>query len=445
MSDLDSAWQQYICRACGLIYDEEQGDPDSGLAPGTRFEEIPDDWECPLCGVTKTDFEPYVMREAPPQVAMPTGSSETGIVIIGGGLAGWSVIEAIRALDADTPITLVSACKGDLYHKPELSVALSRGRNAGSLVRERAVDAALRLGIRLLPETFAVGLSPELHQLRTTRGTLKYTRLVLAQGARASLPAHLPAELCWRVNHLNGWGKLQTRLAERGAQSVAVIGAGMIGCELAEDLAQAGHQVTLFDRQTLPLLNLLPEPAARRLQTAQRKLGIELLGGVDVASLTRLEDGRKRLLTYCGQQRLVDQVIVATGLVTEPRLARLGGLDFERGIAVNPATLQTSHPDVYALGDCVSLNGTPCRFIEPIARQAGAIAAHLSGVEGLGYDHSQPVIRLKTPSLPIVIHGTPCAGEPWLVVRETEDFLYMEQRLDGESTSTLQVGRADAA
>jgi len=56
-TDQTMPWRQYICRACGLIYDEEEGDPDSGLAPGTRFEDIPDDWECPLCGVTKTDFE----------------------------------------------------------------------------------------------------------------------------------------------------------------------------------------------------------------------------------------------------------------------------------------------------------------------------------------------------------------------------------------------------
>ncbi|PKM03577.1 MAG: rubredoxin, partial [Gammaproteobacteria bacterium HGW-Gammaproteobacteria-6] len=123
MSAITQAWRQFICRACGLIYDEALGDPDSGLAPGTRFEDIPDDWECPLCGVTKLDFEPYVMREAPAAVAMPVGPRETGIVVVGGGLAGWSVIEAIRAIDQSTPITLVSGCKGDLYHKPELSVA----------------------------------------------------------------------------------------------------------------------------------------------------------------------------------------------------------------------------------------------------------------------------------------------------------------------------------
>ena len=52
-------WALYICRACGLIYDESKGDEDSGLAAGTRFEDIPEDWACPLCGVTKADFELY--------------------------------------------------------------------------------------------------------------------------------------------------------------------------------------------------------------------------------------------------------------------------------------------------------------------------------------------------------------------------------------------------
>ena len=55
-------FRQYICDACGYIYDEAVGDADSGLAAGTRFEDIPDDWYCPLCGVTKSDFELY---EAP--------------------------------------------------------------------------------------------------------------------------------------------------------------------------------------------------------------------------------------------------------------------------------------------------------------------------------------------------------------------------------------------
>ncbi len=48
---------KYICTACGYVYDPEKGDPDSGIAPGTSFEDIPDDWVCPLCGVAKDMFE----------------------------------------------------------------------------------------------------------------------------------------------------------------------------------------------------------------------------------------------------------------------------------------------------------------------------------------------------------------------------------------------------
>lgn len=49
--------EKYICVVCGYIYDEAVGDPDNGVQPGTKFEDIPDEWVCPLCGVTKTDFE----------------------------------------------------------------------------------------------------------------------------------------------------------------------------------------------------------------------------------------------------------------------------------------------------------------------------------------------------------------------------------------------------
>ncbi|QOR62504.1 rubredoxin [Sulfurovum sp. ST-21] len=51
--------QKYICTVCEYIYDPAIGDPDSGIPPGTPFKELPEDWECPDCGVSKEDFEPY--------------------------------------------------------------------------------------------------------------------------------------------------------------------------------------------------------------------------------------------------------------------------------------------------------------------------------------------------------------------------------------------------
>ena len=47
---------KYVCTLCGYVYDPAEGDPDGGIAPGTKFEDIPDDWSCPLCGASKADF-----------------------------------------------------------------------------------------------------------------------------------------------------------------------------------------------------------------------------------------------------------------------------------------------------------------------------------------------------------------------------------------------------
>lgn len=51
--------QLWVCTSCGFIYDPDEGDPDGGIAPGTAFEDIPDNWFCPVCGARKADFEPY--------------------------------------------------------------------------------------------------------------------------------------------------------------------------------------------------------------------------------------------------------------------------------------------------------------------------------------------------------------------------------------------------
>ncbi len=432
---MSTAWRQYICRACGLIYDEELGDPDSGLAPGTRFEDIPDDWECPLCGVTKADFEPYARcahAQAPEQVIV--AQRTPGIVIIGAGTAGWNAAEALRALDGDVPITMITRCAGDVYNKPELSVALTRKSTPDTLRRETGSAKAARLGVRLFPQTFAIGIDPVRRRLRTTRGTIDYTHLVLAQGAKPALPPSLPADLCWRINDLDSWAQFHNRIAA-APRRIAIVGAGMIGCELAEDFARAGHAVTLLDIQAEPLGGLLPGAAASRLAVGLSDLGVRFLGKTAVAATRRMAEAIM-IDTSDGGAIEADLVVAATGLVTDTRLARSAGLVFDRGIAVDAATLETSAPGIFALGDCISIDGQPCRFIEPIAIQADAIArAIVTGAHG-GYHHQPPVIRLKTKSTPIVLHGAPQPNLPWRTV-EKGDRLVMEQWIEGACVSRL--------
>lgn len=439
MSELARDWQQFICRACGLIYDEEFGDPDSGLAPGTRFEDIPDDWACPLCGVTKTDFEPYHK----PEPVTATGNvapvfREDGVVVVGAGTAGWAAASAIRAADPTVPLTVMSASDAHRYHKPELSVAVSRGMTADSLVKEQAADAAQRLGVEVVSDCFVTGVSPVLKQLRTTRGTFGYKKLVLAVGARPSLPAVLPSSLCWRINDLAGWAGMRKALGQSPKQ-IAIIGAGMIGCELAEDLRRAGHGVMLIDCLPLPLAALLPEAASRMLLECQRNMGIDYFGHESVQSIIQNTDERKLITTASGRALIADVVIAATGLATDKRLARLAGLDFDSGIVVDPCTLQTSDPDIYALGDCISIHGAACRFIEPIAKQATAIANHIAGRADTGYQHAPPVIKLKTRLLSIDIQGTPDRQGAWRTMTAQPDFLHMEQWTDSRHVATIYL------
>jgi len=406
-------WELFICRACGLIYDEAKGDADSGLAAGTRFAAIPEDWACPLCGVGKADFEPYVagqpMRQAQrhtsARLRAATARRSPGTVIVGAGRAGWQMAQALRERDANLPLTLVTACSGDVYDKPMLSVAMARGMAVDKLARESGAQAAQRLGVRLLAHTNAVSIATESRQLRTTRGALRYQHLVLAHGARPRSLPQLPDGLCWRINHLQVYTKFRQALGDTG-QRIAIVGAGLIGSEMANDLALAGHQVTLLDVQTRPIASSLSDAQSQQLLAAWCNVPLHFVGGVqvrEVRSVSPSAQGDKQLFTHCGQVFTVHHILVAAGLQTPNRLAASAGLLWNMGIDVRPDTLATSVAGIHALGDCISVNGQVSRFIEPIGRQAQAAAAGILGQALQPYQQTPVPLRVKTTSLPFTL------------------------------------------
>ena len=321
-------------------------------------------------------------------------------MIVGAGRAGWQMAQALRERDADVPITLVAACDGALYDKPLLSVALAKGLALPALVKESAEHAAQRLNVRLLPRTHAVSVTARAHTLRTTRGSLRYRHLVLAHGAAPREVAQLPAALCWRINHRDAYVAFRARLGEPGAtplQRVLIAGAGLVGCELANDLALAGHPVTLIDVNTLPLAALLSEAQSQELLAAWRGLPLQFIGDVRIAGITR-EGATCSVHSEDGRSFDAEHIVAATGLQTPARLAQSAGLAWDNGIAVDAATLRTNVADIHALGDCISIDGRAHRFIEPIARQARVIAANVLGGPALHYACTRPPVRVKTGS-----------------------------------------------
>lgn len=427
------AFRLFICRACGHVYDEAQGDPDGGLPPGTRLEDIPEDWACPLCGVTKHDFEPYDPAPRPAKsaslgrhaVVAGKNRHQPGVVIVGGGTAAWSLVEAIRSADADRPITLVAGCSADRYDKPRLSVAFRQGVSPQSLPTESGEAAAQRWGVRLMANTTAVGLNLAARRLRTTRGTITFDDLVLAHGAEPRACEALPPELCWRVNDLRAYAGLRQMLSERSRDGQAaraiIVGAGLVGSELANDLALAGHPVTLLD-QAARLLPMAHPAQSDALLNAWAGLPISFVPQATVRAVVPRRmvhaesrcssDGRRdqgpalpgvEVQLADGRTLQAEVLISAVGLQTPTRLAEQAGLSWDQGIAVDPESLSTGIPGVHALGDCISINGRPQRFIEPIRRQAMVVAARICGLKVPPYDAAPPPVRVKTSALPLTL------------------------------------------
>ena len=356
--------------------------------------------------MTKADFSPY---EAPTLEALRAQASaapaaslrvrgEPGVVIVGAGRAGWQLAETLRQHNATLPITLVTACAGDRYDKPLLSVAMARQLDPLALVSETGRDAAQRLGVTLLAHTHAVRICSDTRQLRTTRGVLRYGHLVLAHGAQAALPPGLPASLCWRINHLDAYQRLRQHLGDQ-PKDVLIIGAGLIGSELA----LGGHRITLLGTAAEPLARWHDQQAGPQLLDAWKDLSIRFEGGLQVEQVERV-GSCYRVTATSGRRFAADEVVVAAGLLPPNRLAQSAGLAWANGIAVDSAALQTSVPRIHALGDCISIDGQCSRYIEPIARQARTLAAAILGQPVAPYEHRAAVVRVKTTTRPMTLH-----------------------------------------
>lgn len=398
----------------------------------------------------------------------PISSQSNAIVIIGAGLAGWHVIDAIRSKDQDVPITLITADNGDRYHKPMLTMAISQNKRAADLVRATGKAAAEAAGITLLANTHVKDIDPTSQNLQTISAdnseantvTVDYDKLVLAMGAHPIFPKSLPQELVWHVNHIERFGQLQAQLAT-GSQHVAIVGAGMVGTEIAEDLLKAGHKVTLIDLNDAPLAQMLPAKATARIAQAVQSQGIDFLGGYLVTGVTRdgsntndskLQVSYEPIATENNAAKpyeplIVDHVIASAGLFVDDKLPTAAGVEFDHrtGIVVDAPTLRTNNANIYAIGDCMSIDGVPCRYVAPLRAQAATIADDILGYEHTGYEHKPPMIRLKNKAISVMVTGVPRADGNWQVRSENADELIMALLDDSEAVSAVVTIKAPAA
>jgi len=433
--DNAASFRQYICLVCGYIYDEADGDPDGGLPPGTRYEDIPDDWVCPDCGVSKADFVPLeeaTKTPAPAAVnhrsrALPTDPSQ--VVIIGGGMAGWAAAEAIRREDPHRTVVLITADAGHHYPKPRLSSAAGEGLSPDEIILRKATEQAAKHGVALLSHTRALRIDRSRQRVITARGGVPYHRLVIAMGAeqrRLSLAGN-GDEPIRTINSLEDYRALRSEIDGRKA-SILIVGGGLIGSEFANDLTVAGHQITLVERAEHLLSALLPAAAAHSLESGFTENGVIVYTRNSLQSLASSSDGQLKAILTNGETWEGDLVISALGLEPNTHLARQAGLEARQGLVVDDQ-MRTSDRYIFALGDCVEHRGVIRPYVRALRRQASVIGATLAGGTA-GYDGTPDTIIIKTSLHPVAVYPVSLQGE-WVAVQEGRWNHYIGDRLTG--------------
>jgi rubredoxin-NAD+ reductase len=328
------------------------------------------------------------------------------IVIIGSGLAGYNLAKEMRKLDKETSLVILSADGGQFYSKPMLSNALASGKQPEAIPLGSAEQMAAQLNATVRPRTRVSAIEPEKHAVHIDNETVTYSRLILALGAeQIRLPLEGDAAHAVRsVNDLDDYASFRSAIS--GGKSVALIGAGLIGCEFANDLAASGHKVDVIDIADQPLPRLLPPAGGALLRDRLGALGVTWHFGTGVKRVDRA-GAQLRVALGNGQEIIADVVLSAVGLKPRTELARKAGLKINRGIAVD-RMLATSAPDVYALGDCAEVEGLVLPFVMPIMHAARALAATLAGKPTAVAYPAMPVL-VKTPACPTII-SPPASG-----------------------------------
>ena len=326
------------------------------------------------------------------------------VVIVGGGIAGQAVCEALRERDPDVSITLVCGEVSAPYDRVRLSEILVSGEDPETLQLRPGEwyddhDVTLMLG------RWATSVDSEAGRLQLDDGLqLAFDKLVLATGSQPLMPPISGIDLPG-VHPFRGPEDCEAIRAAAlgGARHAAVIGGGLLGLEAARGIAAQGCAVTV--------IHLLDRLMERQLDAGAAALLAPALADLDVAiqfdrnTTAIIGPQHATGLHFKGGERLLaDLVVVSVGIRPEASLARSMGVECERGIVVDDA-MRTSLPGVWAVGECAQHRGLVYGLVAPIHDQARVAAATLTANDA-AYLGSVPSAKLKVAGIDLV-----CAGE----------------------------------
>ena len=270
----------------------------------------------------------------------------SGIVIIGAGECGVRAAFAARANGFDGKVTLVGDESGLPYERPPLSKPDANGATLKPICTTQMLAAK---DITLLDGVGALRIDRDTSCVRLSTGEdLPYSRLLLATGASPRRLTCEGSEHAVTLRTIEDANRIYSQ-AVNGSRTV-IIGAGLIGLELAAELVGRGNKVTILEAGPVPLGRNVPQPLAQRIVQRHIAEGVDILFNTEVARLS----GRSVELVG-GQTIAADLVVAAIGVVPNTDLAQAAGLYVGNGIAVDER-LRTIDTNIFAAGDCASVN-----------------------------------------------------------------------------------------
>jgi 3-phenylpropionate/trans-cinnamate dioxygenase ferredoxin reductase component len=307
----------------------------------------------------------------------------SGIIIVGGGQAGATLAQKLRALDYSGDVTLICGEPDLPYERPPLSKAYLMGEMARErlYLRPEAIYAEKNITLRL--GTPVTALDTAAQTVSLDGETLSYDQLALTTG---SIPNRLPASIggdlegVFTVRSLADIDRMQPRFT-KGAR-VLVVGGGYIGLEAASVAAKLGLNVTVIE-MAIRILGRVAAPETADVIRAEHKAhGVDIREGIGLDRLLGTDGRVTGARLTDGSEIAVDFVIAGTGIRPDTRLAEAAGIACDNGIAVD-ALGRTSAPHVWAAGDCTSFPYRDGRLrlesVQNAIDQGEAVAANMLG------------------------------------------------------------------
>lgn len=270
--------------------------------------------------------------------------------------------------------------------------------------------------------------------------SMEYSRLVLATGS-TPLRLNVPGADLSGVHTFRDTRDVDLLLTLAAARKrVVVVGGGLLGLEAAYGLAKAGAPVTLLHLMDRLMERQLDAPAADLLKTLVERKGIRIL--LNASTKCIHGDGHVEAVELADGSRIeADAVIFAAGIKPNVVLAKDAGIAVNRGIVVNDV-MQTSSPDIFALGECAEHRGTCYGLVEPAYEQARVLARHLAG-RPAAYQGSVVSTNLKVSGVSVFSAGDFMGGEgsESLVLSDRSRGTYKKLVIaDGRLTGAVLIG-----